>query len=119
MPEYSRIAGHLLVLGRLMKTLPKDCTVHAIFVKICHKFPNGLCYIDIWPYSRSLLIVSTPSAALQVQQRSLPKDVNICAALNKIMGGESLLTAPDTQWKNGAVSSTQAFVLGICWSAYR
>lgn len=91
--------GHLLTLGRLTKGLPKDCTVHAIFVKICHKFPNGLCYMDVWPYTRPLLIVSTPQAALQVQQSNLSKDEAICAGLNKLMGGKSLLTSPEIEWK--------------------
>ena len=99
MPEFSLVGGHFLALGRVLRKLPPNCTIHVAFLQMAWKFPNGLFYIDLWPYSRPLLIITTPSAALQIQQNGLSKPPEIYAPLNTLTGGESLLTASDAGWK--------------------
>lgn len=99
MPEFNLAFGHFLALSRVLRRLPPNCQIHEAFSQIARRFPNGLFYVDIWPYAQPLLIVTTPSAALQVQQNGLSKPSEVFAPVNKITGGESLLTMVDSTWK--------------------
>lgn len=103
MPHFSLIFGHFLALGRVLRKLPPNCQIHEAFSQIAQSFPNGLFYVDIWPYGKPLLVITTPAATLQAQKYGLSKPLEVFAPLNAITGGESLLTMADhtwTKWRN-------------------
>jgi len=112
MPEFSLLGGHFLALGKVLRQLPRDCTVHTAFLQFAKKFPNGLFYIDVWPYSKPLLIVTTPSGAQQLQASGLPKPDGIRSVLDDLLGGENLLTVEGEKWKRWRTMFNPGFGAG-------
>ena len=99
MPPFSVFTGHFDVLRDHMRTLPRDCTIHTVFAQIAQAFPNGMFYVDLWPFSRPLLIVTSAAGAVQMQDAELDKPHDIKKPLETLIGGKSLLTMYGASWK--------------------
>lgn len=101
MPEFNPLAGHLLVLQRFMAQLPPDCTTNTPLLQIGESFPNdGLYYFDLWPFSKPVLIVTSASAAFQLQRHALNKMNFLVEGFQKLTGGPNLFTMTDPLWKH-------------------
>lgn len=67
--------------------------------QLSKRFPNGMFYINMWPFSGTWLVVTTPSGAAQVQAANLDKPPVLSGPLEKLNGGPSLLTMHGDMWK--------------------
>ena len=99
MPEFKLAAGHFLALKETLMHLPTNTTLHTVMLQLSKKFPSGIFYVNLWPYSGTLMVVSTPSAAAQVQGFELEKPSMLCEPLETLTGGPSLLTMQGATWK--------------------
>jgi cytochrome P450 len=99
MPEFKLIAGHFLALKKTLAQLPAKTTFHTVMMQLSKSFPAGIFYINLWPYSGTLMVVTTPSAAIQVQNFDLEKPSMLREPLDNLTGGPSLLTMGGTTWK--------------------
>jgi cytochrome P450 len=102
MPEHSFATGHLLALASIVPLFPSDALKVYAFGEINRRFAKGgACYLDLWPFAESFLIITSPHLANQVI--SPPIALNKPDALRKwtwsISGGISLFDAPAEQWK--------------------
>jgi cytochrome P450 len=100
MPEYHFLFGHLLLLKKTMDTLPADAAMQRVMKKILEKYPSGVMFFDLWPFSAPLLVLSSPGAATQVAEtHNLDKPPSTMVPLEKINGGPTILTMRGTLWK--------------------
>lgn len=99
MPKHSPTMGHLLLLKQLMDRLPIDCTINTPLAEVSQKFPTGMGYFDLWPFTKPLLFVTNTFAALQWQQALFDKPDEIKAAFHNLTGGPNLFTMPQATWK--------------------
>lgn len=100
MPPFSLITGHLSTLKKISATLPVDATIHTKIARLATWFPNGIFYVNMWPFlGRTLMVVSTPFGAFQVQEADLEKPPDLRKPLNVLTGGPSLITMHGTAWK--------------------
>jgi cytochrome P450 len=101
MPEFSWIMGHLLAAKPVMDALPSDVHVNVATTELSRMFTKtDAFYLDFWPFSRTILVISSPLAAMQVtQEHNLPKPVLLHDYFLPITGGANLFTMPEEQWK--------------------
>lgn len=109
MPPFHPIFGHLLTLKSIVDTLPENVYPHVIFRELSKSFPNGIFYIDLWPYSKPLMIVSSLSGAAQVEALDLHKPPEVFDTVDKLTGGPSLLTMHGSMWKKWRRSFSYGF----------
>ncbi|KAE8422580.1 cytochrome P450 [Aspergillus pseudocaelatus] len=99
MPEFKLLAGHFGTLKRTIQGMPSDATLHTIMLKISQQFPSGIFYINMWPFSGTWMIVSTPSAASQIQKLNLTKPAILRRPLETVTGGPSMMSMHGETWK--------------------
>ncbi|KAI9876366.1 MAG: hypothetical protein M1830_006660 [Pleopsidium flavum] len=101
MPEFSWIMGHLLAAKPVMDALPSDAHTNVVTTELSRGFTTtDAFYMDFWPFSRTILAVSSPSAAMQVtQQYNLPKPALLHDYFLPLTGGANLFTMTEAQWK--------------------
>ncbi|EQB57718.1 hypothetical protein CGLO_02118 [Colletotrichum gloeosporioides Cg-14] len=99
MPKFSFLAGHFLVLGKVMRLLPSDSIIHNIMWYISKDYPKGIFYISLWPFSGTVMVISDADAAAQLESLPLAKGADIINPLEQITGGRSLLTMDGDEWK--------------------
>lgn len=99
MPRFSFLAGHFLVLGKVMRLLPSDSIIHNIMWYISKDYPKGIFYISLWPFSGTVMVISDADAAAQLESLPLAKGADIINPLEQITGGRSLLTMDGDEWK--------------------
>lgn len=100
MPNFNLLAGHLLTVKEASALLPGNTVMHNVFWDISKRFSSGIFYVDLWPFFGTILVVTTPSAAAQVDDLNLGPPSDIVAPLETIMGGPSLLSLPiGSEWK--------------------
>lgn len=93
MPPWNPILGHLTILPRLLMQLPKGAQQSTMFSRLSKEFPDSdnLFYIDLWPFSNPMIIVSTPNLSYQVcQERDLPRPASLRPFFEPITGGLGL-----------------------------
>lgn len=60
----------------------------------------GLFYVDTWPLSVPLMIISEPSVAAQItQSRSLPKHPLVMDVLRGLIGDHSIFSTEGQEWR--------------------
>ncbi|ORY08781.1 cytochrome P450 [Clohesyomyces aquaticus] len=99
MPRYNAVFGHMLVLRQQMNDLPADCTTNHFFLKTTEEFPNGLFYFDLWPFTKPLLVVNSPTAANQLAHAGLDKPEEINLAMHNLTDGPNLFIMEEQPWK--------------------
>ncbi|KAL4865143.1 hypothetical protein BDV12DRAFT_188397 [Aspergillus spectabilis] len=99
MPEFHLLSGHFAALKQTMQGMPRNATLHSIMLKLSQRFPSGMFYINMWPFSGTWLIVATPSAAAQIQSLNLTKPDILRRPLETITGGPSLISMHGEVWK--------------------
>ncbi|KAL0937490.1 afln vera monooxygenase [Colletotrichum truncatum] len=99
MPKFSFFAGHFLVIGKIMRSLPSDSTIHNMMWQISKDYPKGIFYVCLWPFSKTTMVITDAHAASQLEGRVFAKGATIIDPLEKITGGKSLLTMDGEEWK--------------------
>ena len=104
-PHHNIIFGHLLYLKRRMDVLPPKAHYQYMFADIAHeKFQNeGLYYIDLWPASGMMIIVTSPLVAAQVAQTNSQLCYDRASMLTRffkpIAGGPNLFDMAEKEWR--------------------
>ncbi|RMJ28726.1 Cytochrome P450 [Aspergillus sp. HF37] len=99
MPEFKLLAGHFAALQQAIQSMPPNATLHSVMLKLSRQFPSGIFYINMWPFSGTWMIVTTPSAASQIQKLNLAKPAILRRPLETITGGPSLISMHGETWK--------------------
>ncbi|KUJ19326.1 uncharacterized protein LY89DRAFT_773609 [Mollisia scopiformis] len=84
--------------------IPSDIARPDIFAALSDDFSesDSLFYIDLWPFIPPLLLVSSPSYAVQAcQANELGKPDALIPFLRPISGGDSLFTSNSDESKRG------------------
>ncbi|KAF2008702.1 cytochrome P450 [Aaosphaeria arxii CBS 175.79] len=93
--------GHLLVLNKKLRTLPHDANIFMVMDDVINKHEDtGYFVMDYWPMFQPVLLTFSPEIATQVSsRRDFPKPADQENSFRPIIGGPSLITMHETQWK--------------------
>lgn len=112
MPHHHPIFGHFLALKASIQAVPRNAVMHVVVRRMALAFPNGVFYINLWPFNAPLMVVTSPHVASQVEHAFLDKPANICATIDVISGGASLLTMRGGTWKKWRTLFSPGFAAG-------
>lgn len=112
MPEYHALLGHFIALGNYIKAVPRDVTMHVVIREMSKQFPKGVFYLNLWPFNKTLMVVTNPSLAAQVEAAFLDKPEGLCRTLEVINGGPSLMTMHGATWKTWRGRFNPGFAAG-------
>jgi cytochrome P450 len=112
MPKHHPLFGHLIVMKECLQTLPRNTVIHVVVKRIGESFPNGIFYLNLWPFNNPLVIVANPFMASQVETAFLDKPVKMCTNLEIINGGPSLQTMHGSTWKRWRALLNPGFATG-------
>ncbi|KAK7926459.1 AflN/verA/monooxygenase [Apiospora marii] len=92
---------HVRKLQAAKVGLPRDITTHVMVRKMAKSLPDsgGNFYLNLWPFSKTLLVIANPVTAAQVEAASLDKPAFMCDTMEVINGGPSLMTMHGDTWK--------------------
>ncbi|EOD52149.1 putative afln vera monooxygenase protein [Neofusicoccum parvum UCRNP2] len=100
MPPFSWITGHMLALKPFVEKLPADAITNYTVAELALSMKKNAFYLDFWPLSAPLLVVSSPEMASQLTQKFNPLKPDVIEkAFASLTGGPNLFTMPDTPWK--------------------
>ncbi|KAJ4982701.1 AflN/verA/monooxygenase [Stagonosporopsis vannaccii] len=102
MPPWEFAAGHLQVLPPLLEKLPKGSQQSDAFTLLSYNFKetDGCFYIDVWPFTSPLLVITSPELAMQAcQEHDLPKPDVLLPFFAPIAGGPSMFVMNGAEWK--------------------
>jgi cytochrome P450 len=112
MPKWSPMSGHLQLLPPLLQKLPKDSSQEYPFIGMARDFSdsdNTYC-LDLWPFFRPLMVISSPQLAIQAcQEYDLPKPDILKIFFAPIAGGEGMFVANGLEWKRHRVLFNPGF----------
>jgi sterigmatocystin biosynthesis cytochrome P450 monooxygenase len=114
-PGHSKLWGHLKFTAAFMNKLaaPSANVDLGIAVNVMRDFPNGVFYADFWPFSIPILCITTPNAAIQLQQYSTwPRPMDVIKPFDQICAGPSLLTMPEEEWRKWRTMFSPSFAPG-------
>ena len=112
MPKHHPVFGHFLVLKETIQSLLWNTVMHVVVRRIAESFPGGVFYLNLWPFNAPVMVVANPFVASQVEAAFLDKPANICATLEVINGGPSLLTMHGSTWKKWRALFNPGFAAG-------
>ncbi|KAL9598043.1 MAG: hypothetical protein Q9219_004737 [cf. Caloplaca sp. 3 TL-2023] len=104
-PNHNFLFGHLLYLKKRIDALPPKAHYQYMFADIARKHfqAEGLYYIDMWPASAMMIIVTSPSVAHQVAQTNTTICYDRAAMLKRffkpIAGGPNLFDMAEREWR--------------------
>lgn len=110
MPKHTAVMGHLSLMRDAILALPPNCAPDIATSNVAKEFKEGLFYLDLMPFERVNLIVTSANAAAQLQRHPelmKPKDVN--AVIKTLSGGDNLVNMPEDQWKHWRTIFNRAF----------
>lgn len=103
MPPHNILLGHLLVAGEVQRGLPTDAHGHYLADQIRQRYPDlgPTFYLDLWPFSDPVLIVTDPDVIAQfcAPDRLLPKHPGVKTFMYPITGGYDLNCLEGESWK--------------------
>ncbi|KAL4934895.1 hypothetical protein BDV06DRAFT_208071 [Aspergillus oleicola] len=102
MPPWDFVAGHLQIMPALLKQLPTGSQQSDAFTILSQDFSktDSCFYIDLWPFTMPLLVVTSPDLAVQAcQTYALPKPSILDAFVNPLTGGRTMFTQNGPEWK--------------------
>jgi cytochrome P450 len=93
--------GHLRVLDKKLQALPADANVYMAMDDMVQQHADTEVFLmDYWPMFEPVLMLSGPDVAAQVSTKhDFPKPHDQEASFAPVIGGPSLITMNDTQWK--------------------
>jgi len=101
---HSFIFGHLIVMAKVMKNVPRDAYGQEAPLLLAKAYPevarNGLVYMDLWPIASPMLAVFHPDMMAQfTQEMSLPKHELLRGELRPLTSCVDLLNLEGAEWK--------------------
>lgn len=102
MPPYNPVFGHLLIVGKLMATIPSNSHGQYLPGLLRRAYPNlgPNFYLDTWPLSSPILFIAEPATLHQVtQEHSLPKHPELREFLRPLTNGLDILSLDGQMWK--------------------
>jgi cytochrome P450 len=103
MPKHNIMLGHLLTMKPYIDRLPPDAHPAYYFGQIAKEnFPNGVYYLDMWPFFRPLLVCTSLTATIDATQKTAlaaKKPDNLVRWFQPIAGGPNLFTMEEDEWK--------------------
>jgi hypothetical protein len=93
--------GHLLVLQRHLNSLPADANVYLAMQHLVEAHSDTDMFLfDFWPAFDQVLMISSPEASMQVSNKyNLPKPLSQHKSMAPIVGGPSLISMNNEDWK--------------------
>lgn len=102
MPEWSWWTGHLVCLKKHIDALPADANVYAAMQGFLPRNSSDkeVFLLDLWPMTPPSLMISSPEMAFQTSNKfNLQKPDNQEASMRPVIGGPSIITMNDDEWK--------------------
>jgi cytochrome P450 len=102
MPTWDFAAGNLKVLPELLKKFPKGSQQSDSFTLLSHDFKDSdnCFYVDLWPFTSPLFVVTSPELATQAcQEHDLPKPDILKPFFAPFAGGPNLFDMNGAEWK--------------------
>jgi cytochrome P450 len=103
MPQWDSITGNLRTLPSLLEKLPKGSMQSDAFTLLSYAFEQteNCFYIDLWPFSSPLLVITSPELAMQAcgQEHDLPKPAVLIPFFALFAGGRNLFDTNGAEWK--------------------
>jgi hypothetical protein len=103
MPPWNPIFGHLPLLDKTFKKhkLPRDMHMNDVFAPISRDFDesDSLFYVDLWPFLRPTVLVSSPKFAQQAEL-ILDRPDTLLWSMHAVIGGPSLFATNGAAWKD-------------------
>ncbi|KAI0169715.1 vera protein [Hypoxylon sp. FL1284] len=107
---HSLLLGHLLVLAEFTQLHPPDVNIHVFHTWLsnnCQKYfpghdrPPSVVYLDLWPVSDSLAIVSDPEMASQFTvARNLPRNSMVKQYIRPLTSAIDIFCTEGPTWKS-------------------
>ncbi|TGO26122.1 hypothetical protein BPAE_0066g00480 [Botrytis paeoniae] len=114
-PGHSFLFGHLLLLGKMSRRLPKDAHYQYMFSEIYrdHFESTGVYYLDLWPMTGLFMCIHSPTTAISVTQTNTliaARKVDLLPRFFKpIAGGPCLFDMPEESWRPWRAVFNKAF----------
>lgn len=103
MPPYNVLLGHLGIAASIQKSLPNDAHGHYLADQIRQRYPylGPTFYLDLWPFSDPMLIVTDPDVVGQfcAPHNLLPKHPGVKTFMYPITGGYDLNCLDGETWR--------------------
>jgi len=90
------------VLPGLLKQFPEGSQQSDAFTLLSNSFPDSdnCFYVDLWPFTSPLMIVTSPEMAMQAcQEYDLPKPPILIPFFAPFAGGANLFDMNGAEWK--------------------
>ncbi|KAF2107833.1 cytochrome P450 [Lophiotrema nucula] len=99
-PDHSFLFGHLKYTAEFQKALPESTAINTGIALLHDKYPNGVWYLDVWPFSQPLMVITSPITATQMQKySSWIKPVDINDAFMVLCAGNNTFSMTEQEWK--------------------
>lgn len=103
MPPHHIVVGHLGLAASIQAKLPSDAHGHYLADQIRQRYPDlgPTFYLDLWPFSDPMLIVTDPDMIAQfcAPDHLLPKHPGVKTFMYPITGGYDLNCLDGETWK--------------------
>ena len=102
MPPHHPVYGHLHLAKNILSKLPADAHPSYLPSLIRRAVPDvgPVFYLDMWPFTKPILIVASPSAVHQfTQERSLSKSSELRRFLKPLAENKDLVSLEGQSWK--------------------
>ena len=103
MPPHNIVLGHLRIAASIQSKLPADAHGHYLADQIRQLYPElgPTFYLDLWPFSDPMLIVTDPDVIAQfcAPDRLLPKHPGVKTFMYPITGGYDLNCLDGETWR--------------------
>jgi cytochrome P450 len=116
MPPWDFAAGNLKVLPALLEKFPKGSQQLDAFALLSRDFndSDNCFYIDLWPFTSPLLVVTSPELAMQAcQEHDLPKPAILKPFFAPFAGGPNLFDMNGAEWKRSRALFNPCFSASI------
>lgn len=102
MPPYNVVFGHLLVVNKIISSLPADAHGHHLPDQLRRAYPElgPDFYLDLAPFAPSMLVLTSLDTLHQVtQQHPLEKFPSMRRFLKPLTGGLDIVTMKGQVWR--------------------
>lgn len=90
----------MLALEAFMEKFPTYAVIYHAVTELALSLEKEAFYLDLWPLSEPLLILTTPAMTSQLTQEFSPPKISVIEkALARLTGDTDLFNMPDVQWK--------------------
>jgi cytochrome P450 len=101
MPPWSWWFGHLTLLQSYLNGLPPDVNVYLSMRSLTRDYSETEVFLmDLWPVFSPILMIFGPEPSIQVSNKyNLPKPKTQHKSMLPVVGGASLISMNDKDWK--------------------